>query len=252
LRERLKEAKGIGTPATRAEIIGGLKRQGFLTAQGKNIVPTETGLSLFGVLKRADPALVDPGVTAQLECLLDDVVLGKQEMVGAIDAVCEVAQRIIGKLTESSVGGPPLLGARGSPGTRSPIFTKRYADNRPQKKNVIPPPGEEVARAAVAPAGVGIKLGGSGRKSGRKSAGKPPKPNKSASKSPPKQRRRATADAPPSVAHPHPSEPATDTPLRIPYGNKAIAFNLGARYRPGGWYAPLGVDLTAFSERGWL
>jgi hypothetical protein len=37
-------------------------------------------------------------VTAQLECLLDDVVVGKQEMVGAIDAVCDVAQRIIGKL----------------------------------------------------------------------------------------------------------------------------------------------------------
>jgi len=101
LRERLKEAKGIGTPATRAEIIGGLKKQGFLIAQGKNIVPTETGLSLFGVLKQADPALVDPGVTAQLECLLDDIVIGKQEMVGAIDAVCDVAQRIIGKLKEA-------------------------------------------------------------------------------------------------------------------------------------------------------
>src|SRR5947209_8927997 len=112
LRERLKEAKGIGTPATRAEIIGGLKKQGFLIAQGKNIVPTETGLSLFGVLKQADPALVDPGVTAQLECLLDDVVVGKQEMVGAIDAVCNVAERIIGKLKEGAVGGgPPLLDA---------------------------------------------------------------------------------------------------------------------------------------------
>ena len=49
LRERLKEAKGIGTPATRAEIIGGLKKQGFLIAEGKHIVPTEAGLSLFGV-----------------------------------------------------------------------------------------------------------------------------------------------------------------------------------------------------------
>src|SRR5207249_5206493 len=83
LRERLKEAKGIGTPATRAEIIGGLKKQVFLVAQGKNIVPTESGLSLFGVLKQADPALVDPGVTAQLECLLGEVVIGKQEMIGA-------------------------------------------------------------------------------------------------------------------------------------------------------------------------
>jgi DNA topoisomerase III len=27
---------------------------------------------MFGVLKQADPALVDPGVTTQLECLLDD------------------------------------------------------------------------------------------------------------------------------------------------------------------------------------
>ena len=107
LRERLKEAKGIGTPATRAEIIGGLKKQGFLIAQGKHIVPTEAGLSLFGVLKQADPAVVDPGVTAQLECLLDDVVVGKQEMIGAIDAVCSVAERsvaerIIGKLTKSA------------------------------------------------------------------------------------------------------------------------------------------------------
>jgi len=97
LPDRLKEAEGIGTPATRAEIIAGLKRQHFLVAQGKNIVPTDTGLKLFGLLQQADPALVDPGVTAPLECLLDDVVIGKQEMVGAIDAVCDVAQRIIGR-----------------------------------------------------------------------------------------------------------------------------------------------------------
>ena len=108
--ERLQEAKGIGTPATRAEIIGGLKKQGFLIAQGKHIVPTEAGLSLFGVLKQADPALVDPGLTAQLECLLDDVVVGKQEMVGAIDAVCNVAERIICKLKGGgAAAGLPCL-----------------------------------------------------------------------------------------------------------------------------------------------
>jgi DNA topoisomerase IA len=80
-RGQIMEAQGIGTPATRAEIIGGLKKEGFLIAQGKNIVPTETGLSLFGLLKQADPALV-----------------------GAIDAVCDVAQRIIGKLNEGGAG----------------------------------------------------------------------------------------------------------------------------------------------------
>ena len=145
LRERLKEAKGIGTPATRAEIIGGLKKQDFLIAQGKNVLPTEIGLSLFGVLKQADPALVDPGVTAELECLLDDVVVGKQEMVGAIDAVCDVAQRIIGKLSEgATAGGPVLLGVSvGNSASEYPPTPamKRFADGLSRQKGIKPPPG---------------------------------------------------------------------------------------------------------------
>jgi DNA topoisomerase-3 len=145
LRERLKEAKGIGTPATRAEIIGGLKKQAFLVAQGKNIVPTDVGLQLFGILQQADPALVDPGLTAELECLLDEVVVGKQEMIGAIDAVCDVAQRIIGKLQAgATTGQPPLPRAAiaGDAGPRPPTpAMKRFADSISHKKGVKPPPG---------------------------------------------------------------------------------------------------------------
>ena len=144
LRERLKEAKGIGTPATRAEIIGGLKKQNFLMAQGKHVVPTETGLSLFGVLKQADPALVDPGLTAQLECLLDDVVVGKQEIVGAIDAVCDVAQRIIGKLKDGAAAGelPSFGSAAGNAAAYPPTpAMKRFADSLVRQKGIKPPPG---------------------------------------------------------------------------------------------------------------
>ena len=46
--------------------------------------------------------------------------------------------------------------------------------------------------------------------------------------------------------------PQTGTPLRIPYGNKEVALQLGARYAAGGWYAPPCVDLVAFREREWL
>ena len=102
-------------------------------------------MSLFGVLKQADPALVDPGVTAQLECLLDDVVVGKQEMVGAIDAVCNVAERIIGKLKEGgAAGGPSLLGAvvGDGLGTFPPTpAMKRFADSLARQKGIKPPPG---------------------------------------------------------------------------------------------------------------
>ena len=112
-------------------------------------LPTEAGLSLFGVLKQADPALVDPGVTAQLECLLDDVVVGKQEMVSAIDAVCNVAERIIGKLKEGGAGGgPPLLGATvgNGPGTFPPTpAMKRFSNSLARQKGIKPPTGYETS-----------------------------------------------------------------------------------------------------------
>src|SRR5450756_2814496 len=99
----------------------------------------------FGILKQADPALVDPGVTARLECLLDDVVVGKQEMIGAIDAVCDVAQRIIGKLKEgATLGGPPLLGAavgKNAGGYPPTPAMKRFADSLVRQKGIKPPPG---------------------------------------------------------------------------------------------------------------
>ena len=54
---------------------------------------------------------------------------------------------------------------------------------------------------------------------------------------------------PPTPAQPNTQ---TNTPLRIPYGNKELAQRLGARYGAGGWYAPPGVDLAVFGEQGWL
>src|ERR1019366_4978641 len=77
--------------------------------------------------------------------LLDDVVVGKQEMIGAIDAVCNVAQRIIGRLKEGATAGGPLLrgaavgkDAGGYP--PSPAM-KRFADSLVRQKGVKPPPG---------------------------------------------------------------------------------------------------------------
>ena len=146
LRDRLKEAKGIGTPATRGEIIAGLKKQGFLTVREKNIVPSDRGLALFGVLERADPALVDPGVTAELECLLDDVVLGKQEMTVAIDAICDAARRIIGRLGEGAAGGAAVALGDASNGysgkDRPPTAAmKRFAASIAKRRGIKPPVG---------------------------------------------------------------------------------------------------------------
>ena len=310
LRERLKEAKGIGTPATRAEIIGGLKKQGFLIAQGKHIVPTEAGLSLFGILKQADPALVDPGVTAQLECLLDEVVVGKQEMIGAIDAVCNVAERIIGKLKEgAAVGGPAVLGAAvvNGRGTFPPTpAMKRFANSLARQKGIKPPPGyktsisicrkflsehapkkteaetpgkvdpkppspaqllyakriaqgkgviipeEAKASSSAMSAWINSNREVKRRKRGRKTAytlaGSVAPQSTAMTK---RSRKRKPEASGTSLTSAQPNSVA-GTPLLIPYGNKEVALKLGARYRSGGWYAPAGVDLSAFGERGWL
>jgi DNA topoisomerase-3 len=88
------------------------------------------------------------------------------------------------------------------------------------------------------------------RRRSRKTAYKPtgsvaPQPTATTKRS---RKRKPDASAAPS-AQPN---SVTGTPLRIPYGNKEVALKLGARYRSGGWYAPPGVDLSAFGERGWL
>jgi DNA topoisomerase-3 len=117
LRERLKEAKGIGTPATRAEIIKGLKRQNMLTTDGKLVVPTPAGLQLFELLKGAAPALVDPGMTAVWEMRLDEVVTGRLHFKGVIDEIAAEAGNLINVLRQHT-GALVNLSQPASTGTR--------------------------------------------------------------------------------------------------------------------------------------
>ena len=271
LRERLREAKGIGTPATRAAIIAGLKAQGFLAAQGKHIVPTERGLALFQVLGRADPALVDPGVTADLECLLDDVLTGKQKMMGAIDAVCDSARRIIGRLTARGHDQTVLPGSAADRGGDRPptAAMRKFAASIAKSKGIKPPRGYTRSAAVCRVfldehgprGGVRQDTHSTGGKAGaRVTAERETEPVGTArSDTGPKSRRSAVRQSgkppPPRSAtsgkRPGPNA-TTGTALQIPYGNKELALRFGARYGPNGWYAPPGVDLTAFRQRGWL
>ena len=107
-------------------------------------MPTERGLALFGVLKRADPTLMDPGVTAELECLLDDVLIGRQEMTGAIDAVCDSARRIIGRLGERGADGEDVILGKAdvSGGDRPPTAKMgKFAASIAKNKGIKPPAG---------------------------------------------------------------------------------------------------------------
>src|ERR1700716_1455888 len=225
---------------------------------------------------------------------------------GAIDAVCDVAERIIGRLKESAAAGGPALrgdgvgnGAAAYPPTPA---MRRFAESLSRQKRIKPPPNyktsmsicrkflsehapkkadgetagkqepgpvspaqllyaekiaqgkalivpdEAKANSAAMSAWIDSNQVTKRRKSGR--ASNPTGSIAPQSAAPTTSSRKHKADA--VEATPAPPNLGTGTPLRIPYGNKEVAVRLGARYRTGGWYAPPGVDLSAFGEREWL
>lgn len=74
MRKRLKESKGIGTSATRANIIETLIKRALLLSQGKKVISSDSGRGLINMLP---DKLVDPGLTAVWEMALDSVAKGK-------------------------------------------------------------------------------------------------------------------------------------------------------------------------------
>ncbi len=131
LQERLKEAKGIGTPATRAAIITGLKRQNFLTQSGKNIVPTPAGLTLYKTLKATAPELVDPGVTALWEMKLDDILVGKQSARQVWDEIGEATSRLINAIRDNAASAPKII-----TGMTAPKGAAKFGGGKPTEKMI--------------------------------------------------------------------------------------------------------------------
>jgi DNA topoisomerase-3 len=127
------------------------------------------------------------------------------------------------------------------------LYAKRIA----QAKGVVIP-DEAKANSAAMSAWIDSNRGTKRHKRGRKTANKPVGSIAPQSAAPAKRSRKRIADTDAAPLAPAQPNSVTGTRLRIPYGNKEIALKLGARYGSGGWYAPPGVELSAFGERGWL
>ena len=126
-----------------------------------------------------------------------------------------------------------------------------YAKKIAQGKGLVIPDEAKASSAAMS-AWIDSNRGTKRRRRGRKTAYKPAGSIAPQLTAPTKRSRKRKADAVAATSHPAQPNSVTGTPLRIPYGNKEVALKLGARYGSVGWYAPPGVDLSAFGERGWL
>ena len=98
----LKESKGLGTEATRANIIETLKERGYLVAEKKSIVSTPLGQEIIDL---TPPALKDPITTAAWEDQLEAIAQGK----GSLDAFLSEQKRLLPTLLA------PILERKASP-----------------------------------------------------------------------------------------------------------------------------------------
>ena len=78
----MMEERGLGTKATRADIIKKLFDRGYV--YGNPPVPSETGIAMYEAFKRFVPRMATPEMTAQLEAEMDQIVAGGMTKDGVV------------------------------------------------------------------------------------------------------------------------------------------------------------------------
>jgi DNA topoisomerase-3 len=100
------ERKGLGTPATRADIIEKLVKDGFVKREKKQMIPTEDGMKLITVL----PDVVkSPQLTADWENALVQVSRGEYSMEEFMDGIEQMVSDLVAKyegIGESTMDNP--------------------------------------------------------------------------------------------------------------------------------------------------
>lgn len=92
LKKILRGDEGIGTSATRANIIELLKKRNFLTVNKKQIISTDTGRALISAV----PAEVkDPGMTAIMESALSKIASGELTLDAFMDWQADWLSKLI-------------------------------------------------------------------------------------------------------------------------------------------------------------
>lgn len=119
IKKRLKETAGIGTEATRANIIETLLKRKFIEKKGKNLISTETGRELIRALGQSD--VVNVGTTGVFEGYLDEVSQGTLTPEQFLkDVVLNVSQEV--ELLKG--GNAPVMAQGNAPQRDTPAKAK--------------------------------------------------------------------------------------------------------------------------------
>ncbi|MCR4436089.1 MAG: DNA topoisomerase III [Clostridiales bacterium] len=99
LREALESTSGLGTPATRADIIEKLFDSFYIERRGKEIIPTSKGLQLIGLVP---PDLKSPELTAKWEQQLQLISRGRANANAFMEEMRKYASRLVSSVIASS------------------------------------------------------------------------------------------------------------------------------------------------------
>jgi len=95
LRESLESTSGLGTPATRADIIEKLFDSFYAERRGKEIIPTSKGTQLIGLVPED---LKSPELTGKWEQQLKLISLGKANADSYVNEMKKYASSLVGKV----------------------------------------------------------------------------------------------------------------------------------------------------------
>jgi DNA topoisomerase-3 len=112
LSEAMKES-GLGTPATRAEIIETLLRRGYIERDGKALHATDRGIRLIEIVH---PHVKSPAMTGEWEAQLQRIQKGEAELGGFLRGIEEYVREVVGAaggIAAAAAAPPPRVETRG-------------------------------------------------------------------------------------------------------------------------------------------
>ncbi|HWM55403.1 MAG TPA: DNA topoisomerase I, partial [Solirubrobacterales bacterium] len=95
----MMEERGLGTKATRAEIIKKLFDRGYVF--GNPPVPSETGIAMYEAFRKYVPAMATPEMTATLEAEMDQIAAGEMTKDGVVGDSRELLHSTWSEIDES-------------------------------------------------------------------------------------------------------------------------------------------------------
>lgn len=99
-RKAMKDC-GLGTPATRASIIETLIARNYIVRKDKNLLPTEKGLAIYGIVKSM--RIADVEMTGMWEEALAKIERGEFNAETFMKSICVYTSQVTGELLSSNI-----------------------------------------------------------------------------------------------------------------------------------------------------